>query len=359
MPTMKDCILEQADVLRRVAEEMPAECARTLAVTGRDFDRVLLVGSGSSLNAAFAARHAFERFMRADVQVITPFDFLHYYPHKLLDGRTLVLGISQTARSTGTIDSIGICKEKGAMTVFVTAEADAPGAHCAHVMFDTHTGLELVGAKTKGYTSTIVALYWLAAALGGADAAFDGLADYVEEILRRTEKAMPAMVEALLPAKSATVVSYGPAMGIAREAALKIKETVRIPVEVYDVEEYMHGPYHCLAADSWLIFLLPEGAGQERAGRLIRFAEKITGHILIVTNEKFAANGFDGLVLPLPDRAEEFSASVGYVIPMQWLANDATLAKGRRPEASAYPNFHKELGSKFMPKVNYYAGLLD
>ena len=43
------------------------------------------------------------------VQVFTPFDFLYYYPHYRLDEKTLILGISQTARSIGTIH----CLEKG------------------------------------------------------------------------------------------------------------------------------------------------------------------------------------------------------------------------------------------------------
>lgn len=356
MATMKECILEQPETIRQVVQKMPAEVERVLAVVGRQFERILLIGSGSSLNAAAAAVYGFRRMVNADVQVITPFEFLHYYPHSRINEKMLAVGISQTARSTGTIDSVKLCRSLGAKTIFVTAEADAPGADSADVMMDTFTGLEMVGAKTKGYTSTLVALYYLAAGLGQQKFDAAPLVGFLVEVLERTGRQIDALSNALLAAPSATIVSYGPCMGIAKEAALKVKETVRIPVEYYDVEEYMHGPYHCLDENSWLIFLLPEGEGQQRSGALLRFAGEITDHILLITNERFAAEGFHAQTLALPELSDDLLASVGYVIPMQWLANDTTLKKGRRPEVSRYPNFHKILGSKFMPKFNYYTG---
>ena len=40
----------------------------------------------------------------------------------------------------------------------VTAEPDNPGGKSAEAILDTSTGEELVGAKTKGFTSTIAML---------------------------------------------------------------------------------------------------------------------------------------------------------------------------------------------------------
>lgn len=356
MATMKECMLQQPDTMRQVVAHLPAEVNRVLDITGRAFDRVYLIGSGSSLNAALCAVHQFRRLVCAEVQVLAPFEFLHYFPHNRIDSKTLVVGISQTARSTGTIDSVTCARQLGAKTIFVTAEPFGEGAHCADAMLDSWTGEERVGAKTKGYTSTIGALCYLAAGLGDVPLDFTPLPDYLQQVLDRSAKKMPALVDILYGAPSVTIVSYGPCMGIAKEAALKVKETVRVPVEAYDVEEYMHGPYHCLDENSYLIFLAPAGEGQQRAGTLLRFAQSITSHCILIANELFAAEPFQAAVLALPELADDMAACIGYVLPMQWLANDTTLKKGRRPEVSRYPDFHKQLGSKFMPQVNYYTG---
>lgn len=44
-----------------------------------------------------------------------------------------------------------------------------PGGKSAEAILDTCTGEELVGAKTKGFTSTIAMLYLYAAGLAGKE----------------------------------------------------------------------------------------------------------------------------------------------------------------------------------------------
>lgn len=355
MATMKQSLLEQAETMRSVAEHMPREVQQVLQTTGTGFRKIYLIGSGTSLNAAHVARCLFEQRTGAEVAVVTPFDFLNYFPRQRIGGDTLVLGISQTARSTGTISAMEISRGLGAKTVFVTAEPENEGAKSADAIFNTWTGLELVGAKTKGFTSTIAALLALASGLGSRELALAPLAGALDQALQTTREGIAPWVEDMLEAKAIKIISYGPCMGIAKEAALKIIETIRIPAEVYDVEEYMHGPYHMLAADSRLLFLCPPGAGQERAGRMLSFAQGITPHTFLLADADFAAP-FGGHKLPMPALGDESLDSVSYIVPAQWLANDVTLRLGRKPEASAYPQFHKILGSKHMPKVNYYTG---
>ena len=108
--TMKSCILEQPDTIRRVCQNAEKVCDSVYSIVGKGpFDKIYLIGSGTSLHTAIAAKYAFTKWFNAEVQVFTPFDFLYYYPHYRLDEKTLILGISQTARSIGTIH----CLEKG------------------------------------------------------------------------------------------------------------------------------------------------------------------------------------------------------------------------------------------------------
>ncbi len=353
---IKEYMMEQPEMMRRLSIEIGENIREVIQCVGKEFERIFLVGSGTSLNAALAARYVFEAYIQAEVQVFAPFDFLHYFPDKRLDGRTLLLGISQTVRSKGTIDCVEKARAAGAKTVFVTAEPENDGVRSAHTVLDTCTGEELVGAKTKGFTSTMAALYALAGGLAGKNVDLSGVSVLQEAALRETGLQIDELVKEFAQASSITLVGCGPVMAAVKEGGLKLLETVRIPVETYDVEEYMHGPYHCLENDSYMIFLAPPGAGQERMEKLLQFVEEITPHTLVLGNAGFVWKNAKNYSLALPE-ADEILAPLYYVIPIQWLAVETTVAKGRRPEVSRYPEFHKALGSKFMPKVNYYTGI--
>ena len=356
--TMKSCILEQPDTIRRVCQNAEKVCDSVYSIVGKGpFDKIYLIGSGTSLHAAIAAKYALTKWFDAEVQVFTPFDFLYYYPHYRLDEKTLILGISQTARSIGTIHCLEKGREYGARTVMVTAEPDNPGGKSAEAILDTCTGEELVGAKTKGFTSTIAMLYLYAAGLAGKELDISLVPKWMEQSLRCTSEEIEDFAEEYKSAPSVTIIGGGTLTAAAKEGALKVLEGVRIPVEVYDVEEYMHGPYHCLEKWSYLIFLVNEGPGVERIKRMIQFAQEHSDHVTVIGYEGFEKEiEIKGRFISLPGGMDEILTPLFYIIPLQWLANDVTEKKGRHPEQSRYPEFHKMLGSKYMPKVNYYQG---
>ena len=356
--TMKQCMLEQPQTLRDVIAGAPRQMEILESKVGRGpFSRIFLVGSGTSLHAAMAAKYAMLRWTKAEVQLFTPFEFLNYGPHSRIDDTTLVLGISQTARSIGTISCVELSRRLGARTVFVTAEPDNPGAASAHGVLDTCTGLELVGAKTKGFTSTMAMLYLCAAWLGGEALDLSMVPEMRAETLTRTVAVIEPLAEEYRTARSVTILGGGPLSAAAKEGGLKMLEGVRIPVEVYDVEEYMHGPYHCLEQDSHLIFLLDRGPGLDRALRLVSFVQEHSGHALVIGDERLPEQmEFTCSFLPLPAAEDGLLSPLYYPLPLQWLSNDATLLRGRRPEQSRYPQFHRILGSKHMPKIDYYNG---
>ena len=324
--TMKSCILEQPDTIRRVCQNAEKVCDSVYSIVGKGpFDKIYLIGSGTSLHTAIAAKYAFTKWFNAEVQVFTPFDFLYYYPHYRLDEKTLILGISQTARSIGTIHCLEKGREYGARTVMVTAEPDNPGGKSAEAILDTCTGEELVGAKTKGFTSTIAMLYLYAAGLAGKELDISLVPKWMEQSLRCTSEEIEDFAEEYKSAPSVTIIGGGTLTAAAKEGALKVLEGVRIPVEVYDVEEYMHGPYHCLEKWSYLIFLVNEGPGVERIKRMIQFAQEHSDHVTVIGYEGFEKEiEIKGRFISLPGGMDEILTPLFYIIPLQWLANDVT-----------------------------------
>ena len=81
--TMKECMLEQPETIRNVLKMAGKQLETVTAVIGSGpFEKIYLVGSGTSLHAAIAAKYAFTRWIDAEIQVFTPFEFLYYFPHQ-------------------------------------------------------------------------------------------------------------------------------------------------------------------------------------------------------------------------------------------------------------------------------------
>jgi glucosamine 6-phosphate synthetase-like amidotransferase/phosphosugar isomerase protein len=332
--------------MEEVIERVPYQIRTFINETSKSFKKIIMVGSGTSLNAAIATKYAMNKFNEANVDVMSPFEFNNYYPIDKLNDETLVIGISQTSRSTATLNSLELAKINGSTTLLVTAEKDRPSAKIADFILDTCTGSEPVGPKSKGYTSTVATLLFLAASLGGKELDLTNIPSFMRKVLEVSLENLNPNAELLHTGKSFVILSYGSNMASAFEGGLKILETVRIPVEVYDVEEYMHGPYHCLNKDSHIIFIAPPGKGQKRMQRLIEFVHKHTEHTLVITDESLASEVSKGSVLILPNDVDHEMTSLGYIIPLQLLADELTKKMGRHPEASGHPDFHAFLGSK-------------
>jgi glucoselysine-6-phosphate deglycase len=349
--TFKDCILEQPETMEEVIERVPSQIRTFINNTSTSFKKIIMVGSGTSLNAAKATQYTMNKFNKAHVDVMSPFEFNHFYPIDKLNNETLVIGISQTSRSTATLKSLEMAKASEATTLLVTAEKDRVSAQVADFILDTCTGSEPVGPKSKGYTSTVATLLLLAASLGGQELDLTDIPRFMRKVLAVSLDHLNENVELLYSGKSFVILSYGTNMANAFEGGLKILETVRIPVEVYDVEEYMHGPYHCLNKDSHFIFLAPPGTGQQRMKKLIEFVHNHTKHTLVITDESLAKEVFKGNVLILPNEIDHDLTALGYIIPLQLLADEITKRRGRHPEVSGHPDFHAFLGSK-LPQTN-------
>jgi len=351
VPGMTDYVHEIPETLERAAVAVPPQAQRIAERVGR-VERIELVGSGTSLHGALAVRTELEARLGVEVRVRTPSEYLTG-PRGRVGAGTLMLAISQTGRSTGTIDAMADARGRGAFTVLVTGWPDSSGADAADAVLDIACGPEWVGARTKGYVATLYALLVLSDALSprvpAGDAAVDvDVAAAARRVIADADAAVSAMADALEPAAAVWMVSYGTEMATAREGALKLLETVRIPIPVFDVEEYMHGPYHCLEADTFLIFIAPEGPGRERFESLVRFVADRTRHVVVVESARTVA---DERVLRFPVHAElppRFGPLLS-IVPLQLLSAELTWRRGREPGVSRYPDFHDLLASKTAP----------
>lgn len=72
---IKEYMMEQPEMMRRLSIEIGENIREVIQCVGKEFERIFLVGSGTSLNAALAARYVFEAYIQAEVQVFAPLIF--------------------------------------------------------------------------------------------------------------------------------------------------------------------------------------------------------------------------------------------------------------------------------------------
>jgi len=169
------------------------------------------------------------------------------------------LAISQSGRSPDLVAAQEAFGGDGQRIALVNDIA-SPLARGAGLVLDQAAGEERSVAATKSFACSLMAVDLLAEALAGRD----GGEARCAAVARAAESAMQAGVN-LAPldgAANAYVIGRGASLPVARETALKLKETCGLHAEAISAAEVMHGP-RALAGRSLPVlgFAAPGAAG--------------------------------------------------------------------------------------------------
>lgn len=244
MPTvMADEIAQQPEAVERtVGALLPLrEELRALSAPCRS---VLFVARGSSDNAAMYGRYLLETHSGRLASLAAPSVATHY--RSALDLRdVLVVAISQSGETEEIVATLHWARSRGARTVAVTNHADSALATAADLVLATQAGAERAVPATKTYTTQLVAMAVLGAALAPAPHALDAaLARVPDEIARLISErtGVDEAVELLASCEQLLVTGRGLMLGTALELALKVEETCLRPVRAMSYADLRHGP---------------------------------------------------------------------------------------------------------------------
>lgn len=296
---MLQYIHEQPLVWRHILENRSTLTAPLQAwFTGGFPHRLLLVGTGSSGNAAMAAKPFMEQLLHREVTVAVPTRLGTVLPPAQ---ETMVLVISQSGRSTSTLAAVHTLQQAGFRVAAMTSDPSSPVAQAADLHLLIDCGEESVGPKTKGFTATVLTLYMAAMALAEIfQTAFPGEIAAYESALSTSFSAAEKNIllcrdfcvrhiELLARQPHFTLIADGAGLAAACEGALKMLETLYVPAFAYEFEEYLHGVNNTLCAGQCNLLVLSHIKNAERMLRLDRYGrEKGCFHLVVST-------------LPLPD----------------------------------------------------------
>ena len=329
---------EQPDVLARIVAQRP----RLQELIGRSLPErlrgVCLIARGSSDNVAVHARYLLELATGIPLSMVAPSIITRY--HAVPDvADWLVVALSQSGRTPEIVDVAARLRDRGAVVVAVTNDAESPLAQASAVTLSVGTSAELAVPATKTVTGQLALVTVLAEATGagiarysGGDAAWGSLARVVETVVH-DEAGIEQAVQVLAPHSSAVHLARGLTYAAALEGALKSKETSRRVHDGYSSADFLHGPL--TVAGPGVPVVAYGAAGPvladvaETARRAVRLGSPVIG---VGADEVW--QGIDGAVgVPVPQDLGEALAVIPLVVRGQQLAVRTTLALGMDPDS--------------------------
>ncbi len=275
--------------------QLYAEIGKALRQTPPTF--IATVARGSSDHAATYAAALFG-ILTGRVTATLPPSLVTRYAAKLHLAGALVLGLSQSGASPDLLAVMRQARTSGASTLAIVNAKASPLAEAAEWSLPQRAGAEQAVAATKSVILSMVVAARLAAAWAGdhtLGAAIENLPERLEAALACDwSPALPLLADPTL--SGLYTVARGVGLGVAQEAALKLKETSNLHAEAVSAAEIQHGPRAVIDGKfPLLVFALEDPAGAD-ARTFGQDLAALGAPVMLASHHPNAA----GLCLPLP-----------------------------------------------------------
>jgi glucosamine--fructose-6-phosphate aminotransferase (isomerizing) len=311
----------------------------------RGHQRIVIAASGSSRHAGLAGEIMLEDLAGLTVDVEYASEYCYRSTHTLQDPGVIV--ISQSGETADTLAALREGKSRGLRTVAITNNAASTMAREANASLPTVAGKEKAIPATKSFTTQLAVLYLLTlsmARLRGQMTAHsvsalieqvEKLPSLLESSLEGWEKQLHAVAEHTRNARGFLYLGRGVHYAIAREGALKLKESAYVQAEGYPAGELKHGPNALVSKDAPLVMIATQDRNDpdsvlryEKTLQLMKDMQAQGAEIIALASE-----GDDEVAklahfaIPIPNTSE-FLLTILEVVPLQLLAYFTAILRG-------------------------------
>jgi glucosamine--fructose-6-phosphate aminotransferase (isomerizing) len=233
-----------------------------LAATG---GKIVVAASGSSRHAGMVAELTIEDTSGIAVDVEYASEYCYRSEKAIPDAGVLI--ISQSGETADTLAALRKASRAGHPTLAITNVADSTMAREATVSFPTAAGRERAIPATKSFTAQLLNLQLLTLLAGELRGTLDAsavqqgltrlaqLPDLIATQLSGWEDHVRGIAAHYSRASSFLFLGRGVHYPIAREGALKLKESAYLHAEGYPSGELKHGPNALVAEGTPLVMI--------------------------------------------------------------------------------------------------------
>lgn len=304
-----------APAQKRLGAALRAKLPRALVTCAR----------GSSDHAATFARYLAETRIGLLTSSVSPSVSSVYGVRQNLQD-CLFLAYSQSGRSPDLIAAAKSAADAGATVIAILNDPDSPLAQAAHEVLPLYAYPELSVAATKSYVAMLAATLQLLAEWRADNALAEALCGVPSLLEHAWTLDWSAALALLAPAEHLLVIGRGIGLGLAQEAALKLKETCALHAEAFSGAELRHGPMALVGPTVPVLVFLQEDATRDGLESLCR--DLLEADVPVI-----AAGGKIEGALNLPSLAcAPEIAPVALVTSFYRLANSLALMRGLDPD---------------------------
>ncbi|MBI2886779.1 MAG: glutamine--fructose-6-phosphate transaminase (isomerizing) [Chloroflexi bacterium] len=338
-------IMEQPEALTnalrgRVEFDPPDIQLEDLALSVRDlrrFQRVVLVGMGTSYHAAMVGHRYFEHLAGLPAEVENASEFRYREP--LLDKDTLVVSVAQSGETVDTLAAMEEAARRGACQVTICNTEGSQATRVADATVFIRAGLEVGVASSKTLVASITCLFLLAAYIGKVRGALgpDRLRELVTALARlpnlaghilERDRELERLATRFHRFNNFLYLGRGISYPVALEGALKLKELSYIHAEGYPAGEMKHGAIALIDENMPVVAIALQDALHDKVLSNISEVKARDGTVIALGTEgDQALAALADYVIPIPP-VHPLLSPVLAVLPLQLLAYHIAVRRG-------------------------------
>jgi glucosamine--fructose-6-phosphate aminotransferase (isomerizing) len=336
-----------ADTIDRYAPngKLAAEVFQPVAEALRSRERLVIAASGSSRHAGLAAEIMLEDLAGLMVDVEYASEYVYRSTHTIQDPGVLV--ISQSGETADTLAGLREAKSRGLPTLAITNNPHSSMALEAGASLPTCAGPEKAIPATKSFTTQLAVLYSLALYLARIRGRMTSpavenhildlrrLPSLLEPVLEKWQHQIAGLAPSLKGSRTFLYLGRGVHYAIAREGALKLKESAYLQAEGYPAGELKHGPNALVSPEAPLVVIATRDPSDPDA--MLRYSKVLQlmkdmraqgATILTIATEGDAeAASLANHCIEVP-QTEDMLATMLEVVPLQLLAYQLAIQNG-------------------------------
>jgi len=220
--------------------------------------------------------------------------------------------------------------QQSCLTLAIINDPKTPLAVTADLVLDIQAGSEKAVAATKTYTTEMMGIAMLSAALSDNKTHCKELANvpaWVKKVLKQ-DVPIARMAERYRYMRQCVVLGRGFNYCTAFEWALKLKELTYIVAESYSSADFRHGPIAMIECGFPVMAVAPNG---KVIDTMLEMLENLrcehSAELVVISDEKRALSLAQSPI-PLPPGIPEWLTPLVSIVPAQLLAGHLMRAKG-------------------------------
>lgn len=333
---MKKEIFEEPGVVKNLINTYVKENNEISLELPTKVDNIVIVASGSSYNCAAIAAPLFIEYASLHCEYEYSSEFILQKKH-FITPNSLYIFVSQSGETSDTLNALKMIKQEGVKTMCITNAKDSAMWNLCDYRILSDAGEEKSIASTKALTAQIFCAILVMLKINqnnGVDISgylntMRRLPAYLERIKNDEEKIEKAS-RLIAEYNNISILGNKNYYPIAKEGALKMKETCYLNVMAYPFGEFMHGHVAVLNQKSIVIAIIDEENAEYANRNLKKIKDEYNPKIICITSVQEVKSGDINIYIKTK---RKMKAIFGSLMTLQMIACEMANILDKNPDS--------------------------